>query len=133
RELERHLDIWRATATHGCGQSVVDGLARGDRGSGRLLSARREVRLTLCVYRRVGKAWVAMRASACGELVPDLSRRFRLRLRGLAAGGECADDDHAECDRRSVGEIHSAASVWPVSRRRITCGGDFRATKWRDC
>jgi len=73
------------------------------------------VRLTLCVDCRVGKARVAVRASAYGEFVPDLSGCFRPRLRGLTAGGECADGDHAECDRSNLGEVHSAPSVWPVA------------------
>src|SRR3984893_19524956 len=85
----------------------------GNRGRWRLRRARRKRRLALCVDTRVWKARVSVRTGAHRELVPDLSLSLRLRPCGLAAGGERADGDAAECEHREVGEVHSVASVWP--------------------
>src|SRR2546427_9279751 len=89
RELDLHGDVRRRARVAGGGrEAVVDRLAGLARRIGWRLRASRKGRATLAVDGRVGEVRRAIGARALDQFVPDLGRRFRLRMRWGSTRGE---------------------------------------------
>src|SRR5438876_3733812 len=134
RELDFHGDIRRrARVAGGSREAVVDRLAGLLRRVRWRLGTTREGGAALAVDGRVVEVGIAVGAGALDQFVPDLGRRFRLRLRWGSTRGEGDDRHRGQWDGGGMVQFHGAASVGRTRRKPITVAGDLLLTKSGDC